>query len=55
MNENACVGLGEKLILWAEKDAWRYFRWMLPPSADLIYPAPVPGDYFEKFPLGLNE
>lgn len=54
-DENACVIFRENRILWAEKDAWRHLQWTLPPKEGEIYPTPVPGDYFEDFPICLNE
>ncbi len=53
-DENACIVLRENRIVWAEKDAWRHIQWMLPPNEGEIYPTPVPGDYFEDFPIGLE-
>jgi hypothetical protein len=53
--ENTCVVISENRIIWTKKNAWHHLQWTLPPKEGEVYPTPVPGDYFEEFPIGLNQ
>jgi len=33
------------------ENAWRHLEWLLPPEGDNPYPTPVPGNYFQDFPV----